>query len=62
MIDSCPSFVGKDGAMPSKYDENAKARAVRLVREHRMLGRFTWAAGKWEEIDVGLAADCGAWL
>jgi len=29
------SFVGNDGAMPSKYDENTKARAVRLVREHR---------------------------
>ena len=29
------SFVGKDGAMSIRYDENTKARAVRLVREHR---------------------------
>jgi hypothetical protein len=29
------SFVGKDGAMSIRYDENTKVRAVRLVREHR---------------------------
>jgi transposase len=40
------SFVGKDGAMPSKYDENAKARAVRLVREHRDDYDSEWAAMK----------------
>jgi transposase len=40
------SFVGKDGAMPSKYDENTKARAVRLVREHRDDYDLEWAAMK----------------
>jgi transposase len=34
----------KDGAMPSKYDENTKARAVRLVREHRDDYDSEWAA------------------
>src|SRR5271166_3710443 len=59
------SFVGKDGAMPSKYDENTKARAVRLVREHRDDYDSEWAAmnaetlRKWvrrAEIDAGEAA------
>jgi transposase len=27
-------LVGKDGLMPSKYDEETRARAVRLVRDH----------------------------
>jgi transposase len=40
------SIVGKDGAMPSKYDENTKARAVRLVREHRDDYDSEWAAMK----------------
>jgi transposase len=40
------SFVGKDGAMPSKYDENAEARAVPLVREHRDDYDSEWAAMK----------------
>jgi hypothetical protein len=26
--------VGKDGVKPSKYDEETKARAARLVRDH----------------------------
>jgi transposase len=34
------------GAMPSKYDENTKARAVRLVREHRDDYDSEWAAMK----------------
>ena len=29
------SFVGKYGAMASRYDGDTKAKAVRLVREHR---------------------------
>jgi hypothetical protein len=29
------SFVGKeDGAMPSRYDRDIKAKAIRLVRDH----------------------------
>jgi transposase len=27
-------LVGKDGLMPSKYDAETRARAVRLVRDH----------------------------
>src|SRR5258705_7521375 len=40
------SFVGKDGAMSIRYDENTKARAVRLVREHRDDYDSEWAAMK----------------
>ena len=40
------SLVGKHGAMPSKYDESAKASAVRLVREHRDDYDSEWAAMK----------------
>src|SRR5258708_25911387 len=40
------SFVGKDGAMSIRYDENTKARAVRLVREHRDDYDSEWAAIK----------------
>ena len=32
--------------MPTKYDENTKARAVRLVREHRDDYDSEWAAMK----------------
>jgi transposase len=27
-------LVGKDGAMPSKYDQETKAKAIRLFRDH----------------------------
>ena len=33
--------------MPSKYDENTKARAVRMVREHR------------DDYDIGVGGDEG---
>src|SRR4029077_20901446 len=36
----------KDGAMSIRYDENTKARAVRLVREHRDDYESEWAAIK----------------
>src|SRR6476660_750891 len=36
----------KDGAMSIRYDENTKARAVRLVREHRDDYESEWAAMK----------------
>jgi len=36
----------KDGAMSIRYDENTKARAVRLVREHRDDYDSEWAAMK----------------
>jgi transposase len=35
-----------DGAMSIRYDENTKARAVRLVREHREDYDSEWAAMK----------------
>ena len=40
------SFVGKDGAISIRYDENTKARAVRLIREHRDDYDSEWAAMK----------------
>jgi transposase len=40
------SLVGKGGAMAIRYDENTKARAVRLVREHRDDYDSEWAALK----------------
>ena len=40
------SFVGKDGAISIRYDENTTARAVRLVREHRDDYESEWAAMK----------------
>jgi transposase len=38
------SFVGKVASMPSKYDEQTKAKAVRLVTEHREDYESEWAA------------------
>ena len=40
--------------MPSKYDENTKAKAVRLVREHRDDYDTEWAAMSG---DLGAAGD-----
>ena len=47
------SFVGKDGAKSIRYDENTKARAVRLVREHRDDYDSEWAAMKAVSIRLG---------
>jgi transposase len=38
------SFVGKVASMPSKYDEQTRARAVRLVTEHADDYDSGWAA------------------
>jgi transposase len=38
------SFVGKVASMPSKYDEQTRARAVRLVTEHVEDYDSEWAA------------------
>jgi transposase len=38
------SFVGKLHLMPSKYDPETRARAVRLVLEHRDDYRSEWPA------------------
>ena len=50
-------FVGKDGAMPSRYDENTKARAVRLVREHADNYDSEWAAMKAIAGRLGMSAE-----
>jgi hypothetical protein len=39
-------LLGRMGAMSIRYDENTKARAVRLVREHRDDYESEWAAMK----------------
>jgi transposase len=41
------SFVGKVASMPRKYDEQTRAKAVRLVTEHR--GDY---ASEWEAIST----------
>lgn len=38
------SFLGKVHVMPSKYDPEIRAKAVRLVREHREDYPSEWAA------------------
>ncbi len=38
------SFLGKVHVMPSKYDPETRAKAVRLVREHREDYPSEWAA------------------
>jgi transposase len=37
-------LVGKDGAMPSRYDEETKAKAIRLFRDHAGDYGTPWAA------------------
>src|ERR1700758_5863808 len=48
---------GKDGAMTSRYDENTKSRAVRLVREHAGDYQTEWAAMKAISARVGMSAE-----
>ena len=43
--------------MPSKYDENTKARAVRLVHEHRDDYDSEWAAMKAISARLGMNAE-----
>ena len=43
--------------MPSKYDENTKARAVRLVREHRDDYDTEWAAIRAISARLGISAE-----
>jgi transposase len=51
------SFVGKDGAMSIRYDENTKARAVRLVRDHRDDYDSEWAAMQAIAGRLGMSAE-----
>ena len=43
--------------MPSKYDENTKVRAVRLVCEHRDDYATEWAAMKAISARLGMSAE-----
>ena len=45
------------GTMPSKYDENTKAKAVRLVREHRDDYATEWAAMREISGRLGMSAE-----
>jgi transposase len=43
--------------MPSRYDENTKAKAVRLVREHRDDYETEWAAMRAISSRLGMSAE-----
>ena len=43
--------------MPSKYDDNIKAKAVRLVREHRDDYETEWAAMRAISARLGMSAE-----
>ena len=43
--------------MPSKYDENTKAKAVRLVREHADDYDSEWAAMREISSRLGMSAE-----
>jgi transposase len=45
------------GRMPSKYDENTKAKAVRLVREHADDYNSEWAAMRAVSARLGMTAE-----
>jgi hypothetical protein len=44
-------FIGKVAAMPSKYDEQTRSKAVRLVQDHQ-----SDYASEWEAIKGGVWA------
>ncbi len=43
--------------MPSKYDDNTKAKAIRLVREHRDDYETEWAAMRAISARLGMSAE-----
>jgi transposase len=45
------------GTMPSRYDENTKVKAVRLVREHRDDYATEWAAMREISGRLGMSAE-----
>jgi len=51
------SFVGKVAFMPSKYDEQTRAKAVRLVTEHVDDYDSEWAAIKAVSTRLGMTAE-----
>jgi transposase len=51
------SFVGKVALMPSKYDEQTRAKAVRLVTEHVDDYESEWAAIKAVSARLGMTSE-----
>jgi transposase len=51
------SFVGKVAFMPSKYDEQTRAKAVRLVIEHVDDYDSEWAAIKGVSARLGMTSE-----
>src|SRR5215217_3898764 len=51
------SFVGKVAAMPSKYDEQTRSKAVRLVIEHVDDYDSEWAAIKAVSARLGMTSE-----
>ena len=51
------SFVGKVAVMPSKYDEQTRAKAVRLVIEHVDDYDSEWAAIKAVSARLGMTSE-----
>jgi transposase len=51
------SFVGKVASMPSKYDEQTRARAVRLVTEHVEDYESEWAAIRAVAARLGMTTE-----
>jgi transposase len=51
------SFVGKVAFMPSKYDEQTRAKAVRLVTEHVQDYDSEWAAIKAVSARLGMTSE-----
>ncbi len=50
------SLVGEVASMPRKYDENTKARAVRLVVDHAEDYASEWEAVKTVSARLGYAS------
>lgn len=51
------SFVGKVAVMPSKYDEQTRAKAIRLVTEHVDDYDSEWAAIKAVSGRLGMTSE-----
>jgi transposase len=51
------SFVGKVASMPSKYDEQTRAKAVRLVIDHVQDYPSEWAAIKAVSGRLGMTSE-----
>ena len=52
-----PSLIGKVASMPSKYDEQTRTKAVRLVQDHRDDYASEWEAIKTVSGRLGMNAE-----